>query len=139
MKGFQMPTRRLLVLTTLGVVVTIVSCTSTRGKFLVPEASGISRLEVSKSGTDLVKRTSIIDHQPTIERFLAFLRSHDDGWREPWDTFPTGQYTVILRQGDEFVMSVWIGANWIGTDNRLRSLSDPERVEVLAMLDISRE
>jgi hypothetical protein len=140
-----MMTRGALVLVAVGVAAAISSCASTAGHLPVPEASAVNRLEVSRSGGD-PEREFVIEDAKTVERFLSFLRRHKDGWYKPWDTFPTPQYSVSLKRDDKLVMVVWVGTNWIGgreggdgaADNRLRSLSDRERAEILEILRIPR-
>lgn len=123
------------------------SCASTASRLPVPESSAVGRVVVTLPGAGSQDRERVIEDRKAVERFVAFLRAHNDGWRKPWGTFPTSQYTVSLKRGEELLLVVWVGTNWIGgreggggaSDNRLRSLSDRERAEVLEILGIPKE
>ena len=129
------------------VTAAIPSCVSTADRLPVPEASAVTRVVVSWRGASGAEREELgVDDPKAIERLLTFLRMHNDGWRKPWDTFPTPQYTVSLKRGEELLLVVWVGTDWIGgregsggaSDNRLRSLSDRERAEVLEIVGIPK-
>jgi len=146
-KGFGKIARGTLVLMAAAVTAVIPSCASTASRLPVPESSAVGRVVVTLPGAGRQGRERVIEDRKAVERFVAFLRAHNDGWQKPWDTFPSSQYTVSLKRGEELLLVVWVGTNWIGgreggggsSDNRLRSLSDRERAEVLEILGIPKE
>jgi hypothetical protein len=140
-----MMVRGTLVLGAACTVLALASCTSTAPRLPVPEGLTGGQLVVSPRSPDLPNHEFVIDDARTVERFLSFLRAHNNGWRTPWDTFPIPQYTVSLKRNKELVLVIWVGTNWLGGregsggDNRLRSLSDQERTEVLQILGVPKE
>jgi hypothetical protein len=121
--------------------------TPTASQLPVPEASKVDRVVISWRGAGRQERELVTTDPKAIARFLTYLRNHNDGWRKPWDTFPSQQYTASLKRGEELLLVVWVGTNWIGgregsgsaSDNRLRSLSGRERTQVLDILGIPKE
>jgi hypothetical protein len=128
------------------VLVMIPSCSTAEKGLPIPEASSISQMVVSWRGEDGQERGSVVDDPKAIEHILQFLQNHNDGWRKPWDTFPTSQYSIALKQDTKLILVIWVGTDWIGgregdgdaEDNRLHSLSEPERAEMLGILGIPR-
>ena len=117
------------------------------GNLHVPEVSAVGRMVISWQSADGKQCERVIEDPKEVERFLAFLRVHNDEWRKPWNTFPGGQYTVTLERDKELLLVLWMGSNWLGgregsggfSDNRLRSLSDTERAELLEILGIPKD
>ncbi|MDB5310616.1 MAG: hypothetical protein JWO38_4818 [Gemmataceae bacterium] len=149
MQGCGMKGRGTLVLIAAALTTAMPSCATPAGRLPVPDASTVGRVVVSWSGSGIggPEQERVIEDPKAVERLLAFLRAHNDGWRKPWDTFPTPQYTVHLKRNNELLLVVWVGANWIGgregsgdsSQNRLRSLSEQERAEVLEIFDVPKE
>jgi len=113
----------------------------------IPDASAANRVEIRMSGGGGDKEKRVIQDARTIERFLQFLRAHNEGWRKPWDTFPIPQYTISIRRDDDVLLSVFLASGWIGgrernegaSDNRLRSLSTTEQSELFQILNLTRD
>jgi hypothetical protein len=135
-----------------GLLVAAILCTASSCQppsprlLLVPYGSAVERVVVSpmQSSLDSPKWEVVIDDPKVVERLLAFLRARDDGWEKTWHTFPAGQLSVWLKRGDELLMVLWVGQNWIGcrerdggaTGDRLRSISADERGELLDILSV---
>jgi hypothetical protein len=89
-------------------------------------------------------RGAVITDRESVERFLAFLTSHNDGWRIPAGTFPTPQWTIELAGEPGALLVLWLGPNWLGgregsgtaRDNRLRDLSAKARLTLLDILGV---
>jgi hypothetical protein len=89
-------------------------------------------------------RGALIADRASVERLLAFLAAHNDGWRRPTGTFPTPQWTIELVGERGVLLVLWLGPNWLGgregaapaRDNRLRDLSAEARLTVLDILGV---
>jgi hypothetical protein len=133
-------------------LVTASSCGVNRTAPVVPpradEAAGCN-LVVSWPDASLGpfgERSFEVNDRGRVEWFLAFVRERGDGWRKPWDTFPGARYRVVVERERKPVQVYWVGKNWIGgreweedaTQNRLRRLSEDERIAVLEKLGIPK-
>ena len=124
----------------------IPSCVSTAGHLPVPETSTAVEVAVSWPTASGKEREFVIEDPKAVERLLAFLRAQNDGWRRPMYTFPSGQYTISITRDKELLVVIWVGADWIGgregsggaSDNRLRSLSEGKRAELLEILNLPK-
>jgi hypothetical protein len=89
-------------------------------------------------------RGAVITDRESIERFLAFLAAHNDGWRTPAGTFPTPQWTIELAGEAGLLLVLWVGPNWLGgregsgsnREHRLRDLSAEARRALLDILGV---
>lgn len=123
------------------------SCAATAKQLPVPELKADAPLTLVWSGPYTDKAETTISDQKTITHFLEFVRSHNDGWREPWDTFPSPQYSLQIKRANELILVVWLGPNWMGgregtadsSSNRLRNLSDQEQAELHRILGIQKK
>jgi hypothetical protein len=107
----------------------------------IPAAPDVDYIGLSPGTNETVIRDPKV-----IAQFVAFLSSRNTDWRQPWDTFPTPQWTIRLvgRGHDHLVL--WLGPNWLGgregraaaKSNRLRSLSQKEHDEALKILGAAR-
>ena len=86
----------------------------------IPSAGAVERIViVARPGEAVIKDRAV------IERFLAFLTAHNDRWRQPWDTFPTPQWTIRL-EGKEIsgsltaLTAVIVASRGLPTNSRKR-------------------
>ena len=110
----------------------------------LPPTSKITAIEVTPNLGDS-RPTSVITDEDQIDRFVEFVNSRQDGWRQPWDTFPAGRWTVSVKQADNTIAVFWPSSGQIGgreggqgaDSNRLRTLSEKEWSELRAILGIA--
>ena len=108
----------------------------------VPAAAQVTRITVIE-GSSTSPSTILEPNQ--IASVIDFFAKHNDGWRTPADTFPTGRYAVNVYNNDQLLMVVWLGPGWIGgsdanpmaPDNRLRTLSADEQRKIETLLRIN--
>jgi len=112
----------------------------------VPPVQEIRSIAVWQQGAEPPPPT-VIEDPDRIGRFARWIGALDSGWREPWDTFPAGNYTVIVDAGDDRGAVFWPGARHIGgrefdeggKRKRLRGLSSEEAAELREILDIDED
>jgi hypothetical protein len=111
----------------------------------IPAAPAVARIVVSaEPGSKTVK--DVTDPR-VIQQFLAFLTARNDGWREPFDTFPTPQWTIRLEGREGPLLVLWLGPGWLGgregagsaADRRLRSLPQKDRTELITILGVTSQ
>jgi len=106
----------------------------------IPSAGVVERIVIGAGPGE-----TFIKDRAVIERFLAFLTRHNDRWRQPWDTFPTPQWTIRLETKDQLALVLWVGPTWLGgragtagaPANQLRDLSRAEYAEMLKILGLA--
>jgi hypothetical protein len=78
----------------------------------IPPPHAVARIVVAaEPGNKTVKE--VTDPQ-VIQQFLAFLTARNDGWRTPFDTFPTPQWTIRLEGREGLLLALWLGPGWLG-------------------------
>jgi hypothetical protein len=109
----------------------------------LPDKMQVDAIEIRPNfGEDRTERRIV--EREKIDRFVKFINERDSGWKKPWDTFPSGRYTVVAKQGRETVAVFWPSPGHIGgraggegaRDNRLRRLTDKEWDELKAILSL---
>ena len=113
---------------------------------VLPPASNITSIEVTTNDFGLGAAAVITDRNK-IDRFVNFVNSRQDRWKKPWDTFPAGMYTVVVKHNDDMVAVFWPSSGHIGgreggqgaDSNRLRPLSDDEWSELQSILDLAAD
>lgn len=86
----------------------------------------------------------VLSDRRRIAALLAFVAQRNQNWRTPWDTFPSGEYTVILEAKGGKLLALWISPGWIGgrdfgqdsTGNRLRDISREDWATLTDLLGI---
>ncbi|MBN1589460.1 MAG: hypothetical protein JW888_08090 [Pirellulales bacterium] len=108
----------------------------------LPDAEKITSIEVTPNVSEQPKTTVITD-KDRIGQFVAFVNARPTGWKRPWFTFPAGEYTVTVKQGEKYLAAFWISRNELGGtryDNsepkQLRSLSKTEWQKLQAILGL---
>jgi len=110
----------------------------------LPADSRITAIEVTPN-RGAVRTTRVITDRTAIRRFVQFVNSRQDQWETPPYTFPSGEYTVAVKQDDEILVVFWPSRGHIGgrqgsedaSHNRLRPLSRDEWSELKNILDIT--
>jgi hypothetical protein len=111
---------------------------------VLPPASIITAIEVRPNHGQERAAVAITDRE-SIGRFVEFVNSRPDGWKQPWDTFPSGMYTVTVKRDDEIIAVFWPSTGHIGgrdggqgaESNRLRPLSEDEWNEFRAIIGVN--
>ncbi len=110
---------------------------------ILPAAREIDAIKVTPNFGDVRDPVRITD-RVKIEQFVEFVNSRDTGWKQPWDTFPLGQYTVLVERNGEPVAVFWPSADHIGgrgqaedaASNRLHTLTNEDWQLLRRILDI---
>jgi hypothetical protein len=109
----------------------------------IPAPDAVVRIVVSaEPGSKTVK--DVTDPQ-VIQRLLAYLAARNDRWQRPFDTFPTPQWSIRLEGRGGPLLLLWLGPGWLagreggGTaaDNRLRTLPQTDRTEIITILGVT--
>lgn len=106
----------------------------------VPAVDNVDRIVVFEKSLEPNPRQFVIEDRDQIARIVGYLSEHNQHWHQPWDTFPVGDYSVLLKHGDQTALFVWIGEGWIGGhvggEARLRNISRDESQRFRKMLGI---
>ena len=106
----------------------------------IPQEGTVDQIVVGLTngfGIDEQRPSDIaITDRHKIDRFVNFLNARNNNWRKPGGTFPSSQYTAAVLRNKETVLVLWLSPTWIGSDNRARSISAEEWVELARLLDL---
>ena len=114
-------------------------CSTAQRSLDLPPAASVTDLVVS----DSAYRATISDPD-VIRQVMALLSTRNEGYRVPIDTFPTPEYTILIRDSAGDRMVIWVGPDWLGgrelrptaRDKRLRSLDPTDRGQLLHLLTL---
>jgi WD40 repeat protein len=115
----------------------------------VPLAQEVERIVIEgrRLAVDEPPRYVVKDPK-RIEQFVSFLNARNNGWRKSLGTFPGPEWTVTLEKGENQLLGVWLGPNWLGarvgaqespSNNRLRTLTDGEQKQVFIILGLVKD
>jgi len=101
----------------------------------LPEASDVARIEASSS--DDSSHVSVTDSQRISEVLEVVGRLNHDMER-PFSTFPAPTHSVIFYGHDDMrLLILFVGLNWLGDGIQLTSISEPDRSDLLAVIDVA--
>lgn len=109
-------------------------------KLEIPAVDNVDQIVVVERSLEPNPSQFVIKDRDQIARIVEYLSEHNRHWHKPWDTFPVGDYSVILKHGDQTALFVWIGRDWIGGHfgggPRLRNISRNESQELMKALGV---
>jgi len=103
-------------------------------------------IEVTPDFTDS-RPAWIVKDEAQVARFVHFVNSRQDGWFQPFGTFPSFHWTVAVSQGKTKIAVFWLSPDAIGgresglnsDSNRLRNLTHEEWSELQSIVGIAPE
>ncbi|MDA8021306.1 MAG: hypothetical protein MPN21_28065 [Thermoanaerobaculia bacterium] len=105
----------------------------------LPDASSVTRV----ASSDNERSLSTITSPEGIAKLLEMIGELEDGWEPTTDPLPEIRYFNSLSNEDNNVLLVfWIGDDWLAANsmqqkpNVRQHLADPERAQLLRLLDI---
>jgi hypothetical protein len=116
------------------------------GALKFPDPTKVDRIIVSRQASAGEEKVATFTDSKKIGELLAFMRVRNDMWYTPWYTFPGPQYTIQLQNKKELIVVLWVGTGWLGgrqgdqgsSENRLRTLTDKDRTELLKLLGVGK-